>query len=539
MVHLPGNTRTGTTINTDVNTKNPLNVVNLSQHTLTEAEKSLLSRGLSFCPTAKLDTVELCQNTENFLRKVRLTEYFKDSDSITDRPDYMPPKPSQWTPPVGRNPHIDSFVNQVRGHLENFLQSTQRPAPDNLSLHEHKALHDLKNNDIVTRQADKGGAITLLDRDAYVREASTQLSNKDFYIQVDSDPTETYHRELMSLVKTFNNAETQELVLSLIPPLLQAGTFYTIPILHKLVPPGRPIISGKGTLTEYISGFIDSILQRLMPHIPSYLQDTTDFLNKLATIETVPDNSLLVTMDVTSLYTNIPHDDGVRACGKFLDSFPVNHIPTEVICSLISFILTHNSFVFNDKCYVQVSGTAMRTRMLIETQFIDKSSFEPLFYVRFIDDIFLVWTHGRPSLDDFIHDPNFTHPSIKFTVEISAKKVPFLDVMVSLTQSGLKISLYRKPTDRPTYLNYSSFHPSHIKRSIIFSQLLRFKRICSDHADYEKAVRHLVQSLLECGYPYKLISKEINRASHLSRDSVLSQKRNDLTAQPQRIPFVT
>ncbi|KAJ8034221.1 hypothetical protein HOLleu_20964 [Holothuria leucospilota] len=98
----------------------------------------------------------------------------------------MPPKPSHWTPPVGRKPYIDSFVNQVRGHLENFLQSTQRPAPGNLSLHERKALHDLKNNnDIVVRQADKGGAITLLDRDAYVREASTQLSNKDFYIQVD------------------------------------------------------------------------------------------------------------------------------------------------------------------------------------------------------------------------------------------------------------------------------------------------------------------------------------------------------------------
>ena len=111
--------------------------------------------------------------------------------------------------------------------------------------------------------------------------------------------------------------------------------------------------------------------------------------------------------------------------------------------------------------------------------------------------------------------------------------------MVSLTRQGLKTSLYRKPTDRPTYLNYSSFHPPHTKRSIVFSQLLRFKRICSDNADYEKAVRHLVQSLLECGYPYKLILKEINRASYLSRDTLLSQKRNSTTAQSQRIPFVT
>ena len=153
--------------------------------------------------------------------------------------------------------------------------------------------------------------------------------------------------------------------------------------------------------------------------------------------------------------------------------------------------------------------------------------------------MFLVWTHGRPALDNFIHEAYSTHPSIKFTVEISTEKVPFLDVMVSLTHSGLKTSLYRKPTDRPTYLNHNSFHPPHIKKSIVFSQSIRFKRICSDEADYEEAVRHFVQSLLDCGYPYKLISREINRASRITRDSVLSQKRIDLEAQPERIPFVT
>ncbi len=47
------------------------------------------------------------------------------------------------------------------------------------------------------------------------------------------------------------------------------------------MPPGRPIISGIGTLTELISGYIDNILKPLLPDIPSYIRDTTDFLNKL------------------------------------------------------------------------------------------------------------------------------------------------------------------------------------------------------------------------------------------------------------------
>ena len=443
---------------------------------------------------------------ENHPKSSVLFEKIKDSENTAKPPDYAPPKPSQWTPPSERNPHIDTFVNQVRGHLDTFLQSTKVAAPNNLPTHEHRALRDLKNNnDIVIRQADKGGAITLLDRNSYIMEAETQLSNGLFYKEQACDRTQTYHKELTTLVGKIENSDTRELIMSLIPPLPRAGNFYTIPKLHKLeglvskhierqglqlasfkeddivslaktfniAPPGRPIVSGKGTLTEYISGFIDSILQRLMPHIPSFIQDTTDFLNKLATIKDIPDNSLLVTMDVTALYTNIPHDDGVRACAHFLNSFPVTEIPTKVICSLISFILTHNNFMFGDKHYIQVSGTAMGTKMApcfanlfmasIEKEFIDNSPHKPLLYTRFIDDIFLLWTHGRPALDDFILRANSIHPTIKFTVDISNEKVPFLDVMVSLTPVGFKTSLYRKPTDRPTYLNYTSFHPPHIK----------------------------------------------------------------------------
>ena len=52
----------------------------------------------------------------------------------------------------------------------------------------------------------------------------------------------------------------------------------------KIFPPGRPILSSIGTLTENISCFIDSILQRLMLFIPSYIKDTAEFINKLASI---------------------------------------------------------------------------------------------------------------------------------------------------------------------------------------------------------------------------------------------------------------
>ena len=150
----------------------------------------------------------------------------------------------------------------------------------------------------------------------------------------------------------------------------------------------------------------------------------------------------------------------------------------------------------------------------------------------------MIWTHGSEELEQFITRANSTHPSIKFTTEISSFSLPFLDVLVSVTETGIKTSLYRKPTDRPTYLMYCSFHPHHIKSSIVFSQLLRLKRICSDISDYEHEVKILTQSLLSRGYPYKLISKQINHASHIVRTNSLTRYSNKNTNE-KRITFIT
>ena len=127
-----------------------------------------------------------------------------------------------------------------------------------------------------------------------------------------------------------------------------------------------------------------------------------------------------MTMDVTSLYANIPHVDGVDTCAKFLNDHRVTDISTDVICSLISFILTHSNFVVDDHDYLLTSGTAMGTKMApcfanlvmatTEQTFIDNSPLTPLFYVRFIDDIIMIWTHGSEELEQFTARANSTHP---------------------------------------------------------------------------------------------------------------------------------
>ena len=71
------------------------------------------------------------------------------------------------------------------------------------------------------------------------------------------------------------------------------------------------IISGCDGPTELISTFVNRLIQPTAQKQDSYLKDTTDFLNFIESAK-LPKNTVLASMDVTSLYTNIPHEEGVK-----------------------------------------------------------------------------------------------------------------------------------------------------------------------------------------------------------------------------------
>jgi hypothetical protein len=46
--------------------------------------------------------------------------------------------------------------------------------------------------------------------------------------------------------------------------------------------------------------------------------------------------------------------------------------------------------------------------------------------MRHMDDTFVVWPHGRESLDQFLNHLNSLHSSLKFTMEIEENnQIPF------------------------------------------------------------------------------------------------------------------
>ncbi|XP_071489266.1 uncharacterized protein [Diadema antillarum] len=313
-----------------------------------------------------------------------------------------------------------------------------------------------------------------------------------------------------------------------------------------VIPPGRPIVSSVDSLTEPMSKTVDKKLQTYLPKIKSYVKDTTDFLNKIKSA-TLSSDCLLVTMDVKSLYTNIPHDHGVDALRTFLTKLDVPNNDIDDITSMTEFILKHNYFEFDGKHYLQRKGTAMGTKMapvyaniymaVLEEDFLSKCTLQPSMYLRYIDDIFIIWPHSEKDLAAFHEAFNKHNRHIQFTMESSREEIHFLDVNVSKNGNLLSTSVYVKPTDSFTYLDYNSFHPLHTKQSIVYSQLVRYKRITSDPKVFEEDAVRLGEHFVRRGYPVRLVNNALKRVNEKRREDLLDSKPKD--ERNDRIPLVT
>ena len=133
----------------------------------------------------------------------------------------------------------------------------------------------------------------------------------------------------------------------------------------------------------------------------------------------------------------------------------------------------------------------------IETDFLKTQELQPFVWLRYIDDILFIWTHGEAELKKLIEGLNNFLPSIQFTYESTKKRVAFLDLNVSLENGSVTTDLHSNSTDCQQYLHCSSSHPDHIKNSIIYIQTLRLSNICTYEEDFDKHALNMKSCFLE------------------------------------------
>lgn len=519
--------------NTPIKDPNYPNVFNIAKITLPPETMELLNLGLKFCPkpiSPNMGDNEIAIN--NLIRKIKIQIYMDEEENFSpEHPNqiikHRHKTPSKWQPKI-TNPKEKLYLDDLQENL--FKAKRKITSEDNITPAQRKALRELRNNKkIIIKPADKGSGTVILTPHQYETEVHNQLNNKKHYKKLEKDITGELRLKIGDTLKHFTDSKfiPPDVTKILIPETVRPARFYILPKIHKNLenPPGRPIMSANGHVTERISEYVDLYLQKYISTTKSYIKDTNHLIELLKDL-TLPTGSRLITFDVSALYTNIPHDEGIQAVKIYMTKHYTEREAT-LITTLTKLVLESNNFVFDNQHYIQTSGTAMGTRMAPCYANIFMDSFEErhlpnipipiILWKRYIDDILVITNTDDEGITRTEEWLNSLHHTIKFTAEHDPKGIPFLDTFLTVEKEKIRIRPYTKKTDTKQYLLPNSCHPPHIIKSIPFSQALRIKRICTNQDDYQRELTNLKGYFLNRKYEKKLIDEQFKKANTAMR----------------------
>ena len=148
-----------------------------------------------------------------------------------------------------------------------------------------------------------------------------------------------------------------------------------------------------------VSKFFPQFLTKNFKASTSHVDNSFKLNEKIENLR-IPPNCEIISLDVVSLFTNIPEYIVYKALKKrWTQLYNKINISCTEFLNVIKFILNKNYFQFNGKYYHQIFSSAMGNSNSpipsdivmkdLEIYVIHKLNFKPLFYFRYVDDIIL------------------------------------------------------------------------------------------------------------------------------------------------------
>ncbi|CAF1594807.1 unnamed protein product, partial [Didymodactylos carnosus] len=229
--------------------------------------------------------------------------------------------------------------------------------------------------------------------------------------------------------------------------------------------------------------------------------------------------TLLVTFDVTILYTMIPRQGALEALMGFWEKYSkrgrIGTLSINDILRMARLVLDTNCFAYDGKYYLQIRGGAMGstfTQTLAniymlkwEQPLVKYQQLRSEIYGRYIDDVFMTTNSSRNGITAELEKDKTLDQNIDISYTIHST-VEFLDVAVKNDNGQLTTSVFHKPAAEPYILPYTLDHPRHIHRNILYAALLRAARISSNVHDFTMERIRIDMSLLLTDYPPTFIS---------------------------------
>ena len=258
----------------------------------------------------------------------------------------------------------------------------------------------------------------------------------------------------------------------------------------------------------------------------------------------------MVSFDVENLFTNVPLHETINIILDQLfpnDFSKVLGLTKDLFKNLLELSVLNSFFIFNNKLYKQIEGLGMglplgptfaNIFMCFKEQIWLSDcpiEFKPSFYKRYVDDTFMLFK-DRSQAVKFLSYLNSKHPNIKFTFETEQNcKISFLDCLITRVNNSFETSVYRKDTFSELTTSFFSFTPFIYKINAMKTLIFRGYHISSNYINMHNEFEFLKNLFFKNGYPYKIISNQINK--FLSKSHNSSQNSNDVDVVDQNKYF--
>ena len=523
-------------------------VTNLSSRVLTIDERNALNNGLHHVyPTDTFDQPRFVCNVEYFYSRL-LT--FR-----TDYRDYEPKDADQdivhqlTTEQLNGATRMRLMAQSLQHQAQTELKQTDRQHQQHLQLIRSLA----KDRSIMITRPDKGRGVVIMDRSEYVRKMETILQDPSTFTLIDHDPTIANENRLTRTLLRLKKEKfiTQSDYNMARPVGSRAARLYGLPKLHKPNHPLRPVMSA----TKTVGYGLGKLLTKRLSHLrssPYVIKDSFDFVRKIQESPNV--GKMMVSFDVTSLFTNVPLlftieyilDQMYPICSKPCDKLARakkcgNCRKRKDLTKLLEAATSETHFLFDNKMYVQHNGVAMGAPLApvvadifmahMETSLMDQLMESGVCeWHRYVDDTFVL-IEPTTNVVDVLNILNNFHPSIKFTYEVEANRsLPFLDVRVTRSpeRQTFETTIYRKPTFTGLMTKWDSFVPMNYKKASIDSMIRRALSICSTYASLVAEFDEIRRISQANDYPISFIDTHIGMG--LSR--YMAKKNNTPTPKP-------
>jgi len=287
---------------------------------------------------------------------------------------------------------------------------------------------------------------------------------------------------------------------------------YGLPKVHKPDCPFRIIISSIDSPLYSLATFLQETITRSLPRAKGHI-DNSFQLVKILKDMFIEDGFVLISLDVVSLFTNIPIDLAMEGLTNRWNFISDNcNIPKNEFLDAVRLVLNSTYFSFDNNIYRQNYGTPMGSPISpiiadivmqdLEKTVLGQICFPIPIYFRYVDDILLAVPINKTEF--ILQAFNQYHPRLQFTLELGGHRINFLDTTIILNNNTLKLDWYHKPSYSGRYLNYLSQHPMSQKRGTILSLIDR-AFLLSHPEFHKKNFEFVIRTLLNNDYPIDFI----------------------------------